>query len=58
MVINRCVKVEIHDFWVPTIGTYLLIEILLEYIGFVYLQFFFFFFFFVDFSSGDHLELL
>ena len=37
MVTNRCVRVEIHDFWVPTIGTYLL-EILLENVGFVYLQ--------------------
>ena len=27
---NRCAKVEIRDFWVPTIEMYLLVEILLE----------------------------
>ena len=55
MVTNSRVKVEIHDYWVPTIGMYLLIEILLEYVGFVYLQFFFFL---LIFLQGDHLEML
>ena len=44
MVTNRSARVEIRDFQVPTIETYLLVEILLENIGFVYLQYLFFVF--------------
>ena len=44
MVTNRCAWVEIHDFLVPTIEMYLLVEISLENTGFVYLQYFFWYF--------------
>ena len=43
MVTNRYARVQIHDFQVPKIEMYLLVEILLENTGFVYLQYFLYF---------------
>ena len=50
MVTNKCARVEIHDFQVPTKETYLLVEISLENTGFVYLQYLFVCFVFCWFS--------